>query len=604
MKAKKSWIFSLVFLILSLLFLVPYINSYEFYLKDLQSWDPFLTALPGLKFMLINAVIFFALLWYLNQQKKQPLPLQDAISFSAIFGITAGSISLHFFPFMMGWDSSTHYFVTISEIALNNYYRIGINPYLIELFWGLLGKVIGTHYIPVLILLSGTLLLGYGLKKWNTVFHSKTKIWPLLWCILLLIPAINFQLNRDLKLDIIILGFSLIMLSFWKQKQYKKTALLLGLLPLMKLTLFWFWPGFLLTTLFLLRKKIFKRETVKHLVSIFLLLFLPILIWGSVNVYRSNIKIHPQNFVQIFFKGKSRAPGFHIPKSEIKNDIPTKGTDEFEIKRYSGLSLNPINKLKTIFLSENIHLSTKRYTDLGPFWILLIIISIYGQCRSWRSASSVTKSIYLTLWSGAIMWLYHGAGIIWYGFPFLIPLMLSGFILTRSKLPKTGYYALCSSIIILGLLSWIHFFYPGHPGLSKHWLYTPTEAGKRQILRWSMLYEVDISDILNTPEHLDSKILMSGTMLHGFIQNFDQRVLSTGLSDFLYRMVRRYEITSIKTQLKKQEFQWILFDKTISALELDPNGPLHQQHIVIYQFLSEHFDVAYERDRIVLFKVY
>lgn len=631
---------------------LPYYPAYS-WIIDGNQWGRIQVSLSLLIFVFL---LTLAVAFGIRKLKKKDWSLGAMSFWSALVGVLILNLGMASLPFVIGWDASTHYFITVREIAENWHFRSGIHPYLIELVLGIIGAIIGLKFVPMIMVVIGAILLVWGLWRWTTLLQLPPALQRITILTFFLIPTFQFQMTKDTKLDIILTGVILLALSFWYEKKHIKAAILLGLAPLMKLTAFWFWPGYVLYLLHVTwsvrkGKRKFPAQLKKTIVSILVLLF-PLVAWGSWNIIRSEQPVTTKNFFRILIKSSGtgvkivplhkKVPELQSSLEEVQfltlqsepaqlslafaatttlpKPVQTEVTEDTtpprerprvtarseELERYGGWSLNPFSRIYSVLTSKNILVVMRHHTDMGFYWPWLVlggILAFFLGARK-RKQSLETFWIYGVLMVIFILWLYQGEGVPWYGIPMLMGLLPLCILWMEKYLlnPKIMTFFFIPPLV-MGCIAWVYHYQPDYTLLSNQYWKNPTPENFYEVQQKFYRHEMIIGDIVNAPEHQTEKVWKIGSMVNAFIDQYDERVIHDPLIDRWAQFSYNKDDQKILDILAHNNIQWFVVDRYVPNIEMNPFGTLHQKYDGLMEFLNEHGDIHHDIRRLRLYRI-
>ena len=516
-----------------------------------------------------------------------------SIAVSLVLSVVVLNFLQTFFPFSIGWDSSNHYLLTTKLLMEGEGLRGGIFPPFVEIVLAIFGKFFGLSGVQFLLVFFGS-LLPFTFYMVGKYFKIKEPLNILLALSFFLIPAIGFQLSKDVKFDIIYLQLLLIVLV---HSRAKIALLLLGFAPLMKLTAFWFFP-----VAFLAQFVNFSKKRIKEILFSILLLILPFSIWGIFNLVNyGEIPTNTHELQNVLLKGKDVQPKVKIPKvlslnsSFIVSIEPVKTTEnkynstsfQEEVGRYSGFETNFFKKIWSIFTSPNIPAVSKQYVDLGFLWIIFLPILIFVFYEGFRKKDELLLLGFLAT-GFFIPWIFMTEGVAWYGLPFLaILFILVGKVLTQyEKLKITNlvivFFVLLS--VFTGLYSRL-----SHSGINQiltslSWASIPTTENADRLANVYFTEERKVADILN--EDPDPVIFRIGTLAKFWLSYPDARVVEDPQLDIWSRIIYGRDVDGILSVLKDNNIKYLLIDRGTVSIETDKNGTLHKKFQNLQDFVS------------------
>ena len=566
----------------------------------------------SLSFLLGFVVLMLLFFWkyFLDLLKKTfsfSFPLSYPIIFfgGLVFALFALNFLQSFFPFSLGWDSLTQYLLTTKTLLSEGVFRSGIFPPFTEIVLSSGGLFLGISFVQFLLVCWG-MSLGATLLY----FGQKLKI-PLIWnlfltALFLFLPAVEFQLSRDLKFDLIFLQFILVVFVFWQERYFKISAFLLGFCVLVKLTALWFFPFFFLILFF-------QKISWKEKISSFCLLFLPLFVWGSVNMI-SNRTFPPNfsSFVSSFLQTPSRAPALHINPSEkidissssivpISSSSPT-GIHE-ELGRYAGYSHNPFRILWSCFTNSEIPSLSKQYTDTGFWWMIILPFFLLSLFFNRQHFSRTHFEILICTFGFFFFWLFMGQAVPWYGFPFFaILLFFTGYLIAEQSFLFRIIFSLFFAIsLFFGIFSRLeHSTYDAF-ATSSLWVINTSPENTNMLLVKFFPDEIRAAGIINSlPQAFVFRI---GTMARFWIQNGDARILEDPQLDQFQSIFFPQDMDKTLAILKQNNFRFLLFDRAADTIETNPNGTLHKKVSDFVSFAQSKLKMILLGYRLVLFEI-
>ena len=302
-------------------------------------------------------------------------------------------------PFPLGWDTMNQYWLTVKILMVDGTLRPGILPPFTEIVLGVGAKFLGLSFVAFLQNFWGVFLIIFLVYLGQKLQVSR-KINFLLALTFFTLPALQFELLKDLKIDVIFLEIILLGFIFWTKKFYRLAALAFGFAVLQKISAIIFFPVFV----FLL---FFKKISWPKKLIYPLFLFIPITIWLSGNILKIK-NLFPINASKVihFFRGEIPGPKIFISKYDkkisSKKEINTQNKKieknnpevpsstqkkvtkkiratgyEEEVERYGGHSDNFLKKIWAIFTSPEIPNLNKQYVDINFLWLSFIPFLIF-----------------------------------------------------------------------------------------------------------------------------------------------------------------------------------------------------------------------------------
>ncbi|MCF7917777.1 hypothetical protein K9L27_02120 [Candidatus Gracilibacteria bacterium] len=539
-------------------------------------------------FILVGPICFWKkFLFFIRQTCSQSIRFSNIeIFFIGIIAlITILNETQSFLPFSLGWDSMNEYFLTIKVLAEEGMLRSGILPPLGEVFLAFPAQILGISVVPFLLVIWG--MIVWGTVVWLGQKLSLSYTWSMILAtVFFLLPAVQFQLSRDLKVDLFFLEFVLLGLGTWIDEKKIISGFFFGISALAKLTAIWFFPIFFILT-------IIQKTSWKEKLSSEILLVLPLLVWGGMNFFSSGMQ--NASFLQIL-KTPSKAP-------VIVLDTPVSPSSfREEVGRYNNFSQGG-GSLSHIFRSTAIPDTKKQYTDIGFWWGAVIPFLFFFIILNWNKISWQHRELFgfgITFFG---FWLFWGEGIAWYGFPWMILfLLLSGFIFLREqtfpvgKITRIIYCNILAFSLLFGFWNRIENTFKPSLDASVVWASSPDSETADRLLRKFFEEEIIVTDILN--QDLEARIFRIGTMTRFWVKDADKRIFddaqldvftSLGVDNFL--------------KLRKDGFRYVLFDQATIAIELNSKGSLHEKVLAFRHFADTNLQKIYEGNRLILFEI-
>ncbi len=532
-----------------------------------------------------------------------------------------------FFPFSIGWDSHNHYLLTINTLMESGVLRTGIFPPFTEIILGIFGVFSGLSGVQFLIVFWGSLLplTFYWVGR---RFGIAEKLNLALALALFCIPAIQFQLSKDLKMDVIYLQLLLVVLAYISTK---RGLLLLGFAPLLKLTALWFLPIAVMVTIY---QWLFKN--IKVLLVSLVLLLLPFSLWTGTNlISHGTIPKTMGQWQNIILKGDASSPHFNIPQtlsfkpywvasaepvgssSEVVSDeepssqAPLKSTAfEEEVGRYAGFETNFFKKLWAIFTSPNIPSQSKQYVNLGFLWMFFLPVLILVLVYSWKVDRSKFV-LSLSALTFLLAWVFVAEGVAWYGLPFIALLwLLSGWLIANEKLIKKSVQNVVLVFVLFAVLFglWDRLVHvlknPIFTAMS--WSMDTSKANQERLSKVFYTEELQVADILNKDP--SANIIRIGTMTKFWVHDSDARMIEDAQLDIWSRLVSGRGHKSIIQVLKNNKVQYILIDRNTVSIETNGQGTLHKKFTDLQSFINTAsaeglVETLFYGKRIILLKV-
>ncbi len=511
---------------------------------------------------------------------------------SLVLSIVILNILQTFFPFALGWDALNHSLLSVRSLIDSGILRTGIFPSLTEIPLAIGGIFGGIAF-------SQMTLVLWSSGLWLTCLYvgKKLSIPPVINMVLatafFLIPAVQFQMTRDTKVDLIFLQIVLIGITFLFDRKWYMGAFVLGMSVLLKLTALWFFPGLLI---------LIGLQTIpwqKKAISASILLT-PIVLWSGINMVQH--RFFPTTYDQLLeqaFKSPAQTPEFVI--EEMITNSST-GFEE-EVERYSHFSSNVFTVLWERLTNSNIPDTQKQYSDLGFWWLAVLPFIFLFILLHWYKIHPRDRALLLLGTSFFVGWIFMGKAVPWYGFPFLvIVLFLAGTFLSSIKHSRTVLYSVLSFSMLLGIWSRLQHIVPSAFHTSAAWATSPTPLNANELQQGFFAEEIKAANVVN--KKLDSFILRIGTNTPFFIHQADTRILNDPQLDIFTQSFGDKDPQKTLQRWQENDFQFIIFDRATDSIELNSNGTLHQKVNDFEQFVKEvPLPVLFEGQRLILFEI-
>lgn len=519
----------------------------------------------------------------------------QTVVLAIVFGITILNIAQSFFPFSLGWDTSNHYLLTTKILMETGELRTGIYPAFMEMVLSVFGKFTGLSGVQFLIVFWGS-FLPLSLYMLGRMFKLSESLNLLLVLSFFLLPAVQFQLSKDLKLDIIFCQLIITILAYLPKR---KAMFLLGFAPLAKLTAFGFFPVAIGVSFW---KR--GRCKIKAILVSMGLLFLPFSIYAGMNLWaHGSIPKTMGQWQSVLLKGENLQPLVHIPQvisakpnwvvstekivsSKDKKYVST--SFEEEIGRYAGFESNLFKKLWAVFLSPNIPKLNKQYVDLGFIWIFLLPFFVWSFFVAFKKKKKSLLFYFLAI-TFFFLWLFILGGVAWYSLPFiLLVFVLGGGFFTKEKdmyyTYKVFHFFLFISVLF-GLWGFGLHVSQSSIKTTLSWAVDPTTKTAEQLSRLYHGEARSVADIMNIDTQ--KKILRVGTFAKFWLDQPDRRVIEDPQLDILGRMMHGRSNQAILQILKDNKITYLLFDRGTMSIETNKKGTLHQKVAQIDSFIQE-----------------
>ncbi len=582
-------------------------------------------------FILAVCVFCWESLWkIICQIKEVRLPDYKQLSFiqillgALVLTVLGLNILQTFFPFSLAWDSSNMYLLTVNDLIETGELRTGIFPPFTEIVMSIGGLFLGLGFVQFLYNFWGTLFLivsGFVLTKQVNPKASNNVI-LLLITAFFLIPAVQFQLSSDLKIDILFLSTILVGTSLLLKKYDRLACLLFGFAVLQKVTAVFFWPV-VLVALFLNKEKVVKIK-----IQAVVLLLAPFSVWGMINLIE--VGVVPNSLAQmrgIVLKGKIQTPQFDfgklvkdpvavLPAEKVKpaapkKEIPAVKTEKVEskktetlkgntwfaeeVERYVGHETNFFKKVWAVFTSPKIPKYNKRYVDLGFLFVVVLPILVIFAYKLYRNLVFWMMVVFFLAW---ILVLQGGA---WYGFPAVIlMLILSLKCFDKEKIWRGELIAFLVFSMIFGLYSRLFNFpaFVGHASLM--WANSPNKETSDHLAKTFFTEELAAAKFINES---DKNLFIVGTMAKFWIDNLDERTYDDPQLDIFNKILDENNSQNTINFLKEHDFQFILYDRYSKTIETDGKGTLNNKVDKFEKFAVENLKIAFMGKKVALYEV-
>lgn len=547
----------------------------------------------------------------------------ELLVIAIVLTVSVLNFTQSFFPFSIGWDSHNHYLLTVNTLIESGALRTGIFPSFTEIILGIMGLFTGLSGVQFLIVFWGS-FLPLTFYMVGRRFEISDKLNLGLSLALFLLPAIQFQFSKDLKMDAIYLQLLLVALVYINTK---RGLLLLGFAPLMKLTALWFWPIAVMVTIYRLLLKNIRVGIISLAV-----LFLPFTIWAGSNLVRhGSIPKTIGQWQQVLLKGDSQSPEFKIPRivsgtlnwvvstepislpknEEVQKKKKLKSTAfEEEVGRYSGFETNFFKKLWAIFTSPNIPEQSKQYVNIGFLWIWFLPLLALSFWYGWKLDRS--KLVFTISALGFLLaWVLVAEGVGWYGLPFIILLfLLSGWFISNNKLINKFVQRIVLFVImiaiIFGLWDRLSHVAKNPVFTSMSWSMNTLIENEERLQKVFYIEELQVADILN--EDTSSNIIRIGTMTKFWVDDSDARMIEDAQLDQWSRLAQGRGHASMVQVLKDNDITYILIDRNTVSIETNRQGTLHAKFTNLQSFIESApkeslVETVFYGKRIILLKV-
>ncbi len=347
---------------------------------------------------------------------------------------------------------------------------------------------------------------------------------------------------------------------------------------------------FLLTGFITIVIKIFKTKKIKLLtgaiifIACSLLAFSPWMIKNfsenrSISIQGLTFGVHPQPVID----WQLMETEYGLDKSLCTNT----GTNE-ELNRYLGYQ-SPVEKYLTLpwHLTMNDQGTSGIYIDFGWIFLALIpglLIFIHPKKRDekWLIIIWFTVAYWL-------FWLLTGNGIIWYGLPGFLGLVIltGGLIENYEKNGKFQKNIITIVVVIFIISSFV--FRLGNAGKAVLLLYTSNMLNEETAITAIFPYALEIHDLFEAdPDGLIWKI---GTSLNYFIEGNFWRTYNDQYIDDLNCLYIERDPALLTERLKALGFEYIIFDYYTYSLSPDPQGTLMTKYSTAWDYLTNYTDI-------------
>ncbi|MDP2625264.1 MAG: hypothetical protein Q8P27_03700 [Candidatus Peregrinibacteria bacterium] len=245
----------------------------------------------------------------------------------------------------------------------------------------------------------------------------------------------------------------------------------------------------------------------------------------------------------------------------------------------------------------NTELTNNRITDIGFLLLGFAVFALFSlkEKRKEETEDPYEKIIiWLTLLYG-FFWLWTSRGIIWYGMPMFIGLLL----IYAKAWRREQWPAIVIGIwFVMSLFLRVGDVYQRGEALLYAGEVTDQSIYMEQILPGSE----EIAEILNNQDH---NVYMVANFMTYFIEKNNQRVYNDGyrlLNDFMcYFWDDDPEVTL--DRLRTADFKYIVYSNASLSVEEDVNGPLHKQFEAFEIFAANFLQEEVYRSDLVLYSV-
>jgi hypothetical protein len=501
------------------------------------------------------------------------LSLKEILWGSLVGAITILNILQSFFPFSLGWDSANEYLLITKVLAENKQVLTGVFPSFVNVFLSFPTQILGISGAQFFLSLGG-LGLWLSIIWFGQKLHLKKSFSILVATTFFLIPAVQFQLSRDLKPDIFFVTFLLMGLGIFIFSRKLISAFLLGFSALLKLTATWFFPFLMIIIVFL------RTQWKQKIVSLFLLV-LPLGIWMGINFGETKIFD-----TWTLLKGTSTVPTFVL---ESKPALGTSFSEEVE--RYGGINI------WDIFRSQGIPNLQKQYTDLGFWWLAILPLLFISFFQAFQKKQKKHLILCVLTLGFLLFWIFCGKGIAWYGFPGLILLLLisTRYIQNLEKFPLL-HTSLLGISIVFGVFSRLEQSYQHSFAASVSWAASSTQENQESLENRFFSEEKKVAHILN--QDVSANIYRIGTLIKFWILNPSQRIFNDAQLDIFMQLE-----SDVLRKFQEKNFTYIIFDRATDSIEKNPKGTLHHKVDTFLEFAKYNLKEVFRGERLILFEI-
>jgi hypothetical protein len=577
--------------------------------KEVQFWEKFILGLGiwalllwpigrfgffEIKFLLPIFIIFSLTFWqnFLQVSKElinQKIELNNKeVLLLAIFLVVISNNFLHhFLPFPLGWDTATEYFLTVKNLIATGSLRNGILPAAIEIVLASGSVFFGMSFTSFLLLFWGSFLPIFIISFAKEIGVSRL-IAIVFALTFFLLPAIEFQLSKDLKLDVILLETILVALVFWRRKYFHLSAFLLGIAVVQKLTVFFFFPAFLILI-------IIKKINLRSKILVILTLFLPLFVFGITNFASLNYPSlqNFQNAKEVFLYAKN------LDQKIDFTEFAPQGTTGFkeEVGRYSGFSKVFFKKIVALLTSKEIPTPQKQFVDLGFWFFVLFPFFMWEFFKKAKDTKRKDLEILFLAMIFFVFWIWLGFGVPWYGFPALV--ILGIYFLKFITNQKLLWGVLFFSIFV-GFVSRMQNFSLNPAIASVSWASFPNIQNAKRLEKKFFNAEMTVVEIVN--KNLNTKIWRIGTLTKFWILDPDKRVFDDPQLDYFSIVFSEKNDLETLDFLRRNNFEFIILDRGTTSIEKNKNSSLHQKFNDFEIFARKNLKILKIEEQVILFQ--
>ncbi|MBI2453272.1 hypothetical protein HYV56_01065 [Candidatus Peregrinibacteria bacterium] len=623
-----------------------FVLGYAEMLNEKTTWAMFvilfLISLPKIK-SLIKALLKYKKEFTLKEAIKGILPLSIILIILSFNFIN----SLSFFP--NGHDSLSLYQNTPNLLVQYGSLMSGVPAYNFEL----INTLVLLLFKSKLISMSLNFFVGF-LALWF-MYETFKKFIPwkdamLLIAIFVSLPMTSFIVSVDPKIDMPLLFFSLLAIHSALNKKYARTGLLLGIAFGMKYTsllliatifaFFAYETGGILATIgitlltlavFGLKRtlipiELYSREiqliiinilALSGFISIFYTLIRrkiplkdlkPFFITGAIIVLTFSpwlLKngLETKTLGNSLLYGKNVTPNIDRKTIEAENKICTPIIDKKEVDlgsyRVNDKGISVLVKIP-IATTINPIRPNDRISDISFLFLGFLPFVILG----WKEGQKEEKDEEKKKWKKItiftivyfFLWLTSTNGIIWYGMPLFI-----GLLLMYHKVWKTEKWPYIV-VVIWFAFSLLHHFSDTFTD-NATLLYAGGLTNEEVLFSQRFRGSAEMQKILNSKENMNKNVYLIGQFLDYFIEKNDRRVYKDSAMEDFTCLFRDDNPEMVKKRLKNAGFTFIAYSEKGLYPEKDLNGPLHKQFRWFKEFADNYLIKEVEGEEMTLYSV-
>lgn len=303
--------------------------------------------------------------------------------------------------------------------------------------------------------------------------------------------------------------------------------------------------------------------------------------------------LHPKDLLT----GKSETVQLSAEEFGVDEDACVDAFEYDEFELYTG---DKDRSLKTTLgilweSSINSNLKNNRITDIG-FWFLgFAVFALFAWPELRKEDPKLRKVAGFTLLYGAL-WLVTSNGIIWYGMPLLL-----GLLLIYEKAWRTEKWTYV--VLAIWLVMSLSFRYSDTVNQSGKLLFAGGLMDDALYVSQTIPGADDVAAVVNTEEALGKNIYMAGRFLDYHILENDRRIVRDQLLNKFMCVFMDDDPQVTLDRLHEKNFGYILITNDSMSVEADPNGPLHQQFEDFKQFADKYFTRVVYRPTMALYQI-